>query len=202
MKTDHERLRGLQAGRAVLAGGVPAPGGCRVFPGIVWLCLVLGAGMPMASWADEAPGKMPAGASSGAGVSHAAEEDAPEDPQARWETLSVRELMQQDLREALRASTAGAGAGTVGRADAGSGVQPVLAPRLVALYGVGQALMAEVQVGRRAYLYVRGQAWPAGHVGDRGVYQLRGMNGACVQLERGEDRHSLCLRMLLGEVRP
>ncbi|WP_170288462.1 hypothetical protein, partial [Castellaniella defragrans] len=86
--------------------------------------------------------------------------------------------------------------------DPGAGVRPVLEPRLVALYGVGQALMAEVQVGRRAYLYVRGQAWPAGHVGDRGVYQLRGMNGACVQLERGEDRHSLCLRMLLGEVRP
>ena len=120
---------------------------------------------------------------------------APDDAETRWETQSVRELMQQDLRTALQAAPDPA----AGRTVSGGGVRPVLEPRLVALYGVGQALMAEVQVGRQAYLYVRGQAWPAGHVGDRGVYQLRGMNGACVQLERGEDRHSLCLRMLLGE---
>lgn len=114
-----------------------------------------------------------------------------------WETQSVRELMQQDLREALRAAPPAA-AGRVAEHQ----TRPLLAPRLVALYGVGQALMAEVQVGQRAYLYVRGQAFPAGHVQDPGVYQLRGMNGACVQLERGEDRHSLCLRMLLSEDRP
>lgn len=108
--------------------------------------------------------------------------------------------MRQDLRDALRSASDG----PAGRPDAGRemGVRPVLEPRLVAMYGVGRTLMAEVQVGRRAYLYVRGQAWPAGHAGDRGVYRLRGMNGACVQLERGEDRHSLCLRMLLGEARP
>ena len=122
----------------------------------------------------------------------------PDDADTRWETQSVRELMQQDLQAALQSAPERAAA----QAASGAGVRPVLAPRLVALYGVGQALMAEVQVGHQAYLYVRGQAWPAGHVGDRGVYQLRGMNGACVQLERGEDRHSLCLRMLLGEVRP
>lgn len=117
-----------------------------------------------------------------------------------WETQSVRDLMQQDLRDAQEAPSA-----RPGRADRRPSdlpAKPVLAPRLVALYGVGQTLMAEVQVGSRAYLYVRGQAYPAGHTGDPGVYQLRGMNGACIQLERGEDRHSLCLRMLLGEVRP
>ncbi|WP_298017894.1 hypothetical protein [uncultured Castellaniella sp.] len=114
-------------------------------------------------------------------------------PAESWETQSVRELMQQDLREALRESSPA----PAGRAP-DRPARPLLAPRLVALYGVGQALMAEIQVGQRAYLYVRGQAFPAGHAGDPGVYQLRGMNGACVQLERGEDRHSLCLRMLLG----
>lgn len=120
----------------------------------------------------------------------------------QWESETVHELMQRDSRQALQArpghsvNGSGSAAGVVG------GAPPLLAPRLVALYGVGQALMAEVQVGRQAYLYVRGQAYPAGHAGDRGVYQLRGMNGACVQLERGDDRHSLCLRMLLGEVRP
>ena len=114
-------------------------------------------------------------------------------PAESWETQSVRELMQQDLQEALRESSSA----PAGRAPDRT-ARPMLAPRLVALYGVGQALMAEIQVGQRAYLYVRGQAFPAGHAGDPGVYQLRGMNGACVQLERGEDRHSLCLRMLLG----
>ncbi len=75
-------------------------------------------------------------------------------------------------------------------------------PRLVAMYGVGRNLMAEVQVGARAFLYLRGQALPVGHAGDAAVYRLRDMNGACVQLERGEDRHSLCLRALLGGARP
>lgn len=121
---------------------------------------------------------------------------SPPDPAESWETQSVRELMQQDLREALQAPARRSGGEPSGP------VRPVLAPRLVALYGVGKALMAEVQVGRQAYLYVRGQTFPAGHAGDPGVYRLRGMNGACVQLERGEDRHSLCLRMLLGEAQP
>jgi hypothetical protein len=120
-------------------------------------------------------------------------------PEESWETQSVRELLQQDLQEALRTSIQDPGVATPGIKPS---VRPVMAPRLVALYGVGRALMAEVQVGQRAYLYVRGQPFPAGHTGDSGVYQLRGMNGACIQLERGEDRHSLCLRMLLGEVQP
>lgn len=118
----------------------------------------------------------------------------------QWETRSVRQLMQQDLQDALGDAAKSA----QGRSDARpmASVQAVLAPRLVALYGVGGVLMAEIQVGQQAYLYVRGQPFPAGYAGDAGVYQLRGMNGACVQLERGEDRHSLCLRMLLGEGQP
>ncbi|MGB6155175.1 MAG: hypothetical protein WBF60_04630 [Castellaniella sp.] len=120
-------------------------------------------------------------------------------PEESWETQSVRELLQQDLQDARQASAPNPGVAISGVKPS---VRPVMAPRLVALYGVGRALMAEVQVGQRAYMYVRGQPFPAGHTGDSGVYQLRGMNGACIQLERGEDRHSLCLRMLLGEAQP
>ena len=124
-------------------------------------------------------------------------------PAEDWETLSVRELMRQDLQRALDdAARPEPMAGSRGSRPVPAPVRPLLAPRLVALYGVGRALMAEVQVGRDSYLYVRGQAYPAGYSADSTVYQLRGMNGACVQLERGEDRHSLCLRMLLGEVQP
>ncbi|WP_066454494.1 hypothetical protein [Castellaniella caeni] len=148
---------------------------------------------PRAPSPQQAPGDGPGGLRADApGNSQA-------DPQEHWQVQSIHELMQQDLNDAHRRAAAPerAAGSAVGLA-----AQGLLAPRLVALYGVGQALMAEVQVGQRAYLYVRGQAYPAGHAGDRGVYQLRGMNGACVQLERGDDRHSLCLRMLLGEVRP
>ncbi|MGS1116678.1 hypothetical protein [Castellaniella sp. UC4442_H9] len=124
-------------------------------------------------------------------------------PAEDWETQSVRDLMRQDLQRALNdAARLGPTTGSSGSRAVPAPVRPLLAPRLVALYGVGRALMAEVQVGRDSFLYVRGQAYPAGYSGDRTVYQLRGMNGACVQLERGEDRHSLCLRMLLGEVQP
>jgi len=165
---------------------------CARVAGALWPCLALASAL--------AAGTAPARSLAETPPDAARADPAPEDPQVRWETQSVRELMRQDLRDALRVPSGG----SAGRPGAGRGmdVRPVLEPRLVALYGVGRALMAEVQVGHRAYLYVRGQAWPAGHAGDRGVYQLRGMNGACVQLERGEDRHSLCLRMLLGEARP
>ena len=150
---------------------------CVIGRGLVALSL---AGLPMAVWAQ---GPVAAGQ---AADPHRAQPESG-DPETHWETLSVRELMHQDLRTALQTPQAG----DPGRTVSGQGGPGILEPRLVALYGVGRALMAEVQVGRQAYLYVRGQAWPAGHVGDRGVYQLRGMNGACVQLERGEDRHSL-----------
>lgn len=117
------------------------------------------------------------------------------DGQTQWEIQSVRELMRRDLETALR-EPRGRGPSSPVR------VQSALAPRLVALYGVGKALMAEVQVADRAYLYVRGQTYPAGYQDDGSVYQLRGMNGACIQLERGQDRHSLCLRLLLGTQTP
>src|SRR5690606_5787227 len=167
----------------------PRLGASRVIPMLMVLSLSGGASRAHTQALPSTPVAAPAVA-----------ESIQEDPQSRWETQSVREWMQEDLRVALQPRPDVAAGASL--ANAGLGVRPVLEPRLVALYGVGAALMAEVQVGRQAYLYVRGQAWPAGHVGDRGVYQLRGMNGACVQLERGQDRHSLCLRMLLGEARP
>lgn len=108
-----------------------------------------------------------------------------------WQDQSVQDVLEQDIRQALRNSRESQ--------PSAQSVQSILAPKLVALYGVGNALMAEVQVGNQAYLYIRGQAYPAGHLGDKRVYQLKGMNGACVQLEKGQDKHSLCLRMLLGE---
>ncbi|MER1968327.1 hypothetical protein [Castellaniella sp. GW247-6E4] len=121
------------------------------------------------------------------------------DEDLEWETQSVRELLRRDIREALQSPVTRGG----GAAARPAGAVPAGArPRLMAMYGVGRDLMAEVQVGSRAFLYVRGQALPVGHTGDAAVYRLRDMNGACIQLERGEDRHSLCLRAMLSEARP
>ena len=122
------------------------------------------------------------------------------DEDFEWQVQSVRELLRRDLQEALRPAPARGGvpASRAGRpADALAGQ-----PRLVAMYGVGSRLMAEVQVGGRAFLYVRGQALPVGHGGDSPVYRLREMNGACVRLERGALQYALCLRAMLGEARP
>lgn len=119
------------------------------------------------------------------------------DPEA-WEVESVRELMQLDIERALdQARQRGNVPGE--RVDATGGR---LAPRLVAIYGVGRSLMAEVLVGPQAYLYMRGQAHPVGYANDRAVYQLRGMNGSCIQLQKAQSSHSLCLHAMLGTRQP
>lgn len=114
-----------------------------------------------------------------------------------WEVESVRELMRLDMERALEQRRQSAG-----RTMATEPVGAWQTPRLVAMYGVGRKLMAEVMVGSRPYLYVRGQAHPVGHGKDPDVYQLRGMTGSCVQLQRAQASHSLCLHALLTAGQP
>lgn len=116
-----------------------------------------------------------------------------------WEVQSVRELMQLDIERALDQARqhANSPGGIVVDATGGR-----LEPRLVAMYGVGRSLMAEVLVGTQAYLYVRGQAHPLGYANDQAVYQLRGMNGSCIQLHKAQNSHSLCLHAMLGARQP
>lgn len=113
---------------------------------------------------------------------------------ASWETQSVHELLRRDLDEALRVS-----ADKLASSSEHAPVAAVRAPQLVALYGVGQALRAEVRIGSRTYLYRRGQTWPAGYREDPEIYSLRAMTDACVRLARGDEQHSLCLHALLGD---
>lgn len=119
------------------------------------------------------------------------------DPEA-WEVQSVRELMQWDIERSLDQARRRSDPPDVAMDTAG-GRQ---APRLVAMYGVGRTLMAEVLVGTRAYLYMRGQAHPVGYANDQTVYQLRGMNGSCIQLHKTQISHSLCLHAMLGVRQP
>lgn len=134
-----------------------------------------------------------------AGPASALASDAPPvpDPEA-WEVASVRELMQRDIELSLERTRQRAGSAEPGP-DA---VHGRMVPRLVAMYGVGPTLMAEVLVGPQAFLYMRGQALPVGHAADSAVYQLRGMNGSCVQLQKAQVSHSLCLHAMLGGRRP
>lgn len=113
------------------------------------------------------------------------------DPET-WELESVRELMRLDIERALDQRRQSSSRALVAESSAVWHV-----PRLVAMYGVGRKLMAEVVVGSRPYLYVRGQAHPIGHARDPDVYQLRGMTGSCIQLQNVHASHSLCLHALL-----
>ncbi|WP_132583446.1 hypothetical protein [Paralcaligenes ureilyticus] len=110
--------------------------------------------------------------------------------------MSVRELMRLDAEQALaqtRARVAGqnnsrAAQGVVSKAAHGG-----TAPRLVAIYGVGKKLLAEVLVGSQPHVYMRGQALPVGAKPGAAVPMLRGITGSCVQLERHDETHTLCL---------
>lgn len=67
---------------------------------------------------------------------------------------------------------------------------------LVAIYGVGKKLAAQVMDGTTQYLYRHGQAYPVGmptDAPDANVYQLRGISGSCVVLARDQQAHTLCL---------
>lgn len=109
--------------------------------------------------------------------------------------MAVRELMQLDTRLALERtrdrlqdsdlSQAGAAAASALRHNGG--------PRLVAIYGVGKRLIAEVVIGAQTHVFVHGQATPVGMKAGASAYRLAGVSGTCVQLESKDDAHTLCL---------
>lgn len=109
------------------------------------------------------------------------------------EQMSVRELMRLDtelaLNHAKRSLRKGEGVDSDGSGQyARSGVL-----KLIAIYGVGKKLLAEVTVGTQPYVYMHGQALPVGVKADSSAYMLRGISGSCVQLERNDEAHTLCL---------
>ncbi|HUH58462.1 MAG TPA: hypothetical protein VL001_00150 [Candidimonas sp.] len=118
------------------------------------------------------------------------------------EQMSVRELMRLDTARALddartapRKDNALATAANQSGRYAQSG-----SLKLVAIYGVGKKLLAEVVVGQQNQMYMRGRALPIGvKEGDASAsYMLRGISDSCVQLERQLESHILCLHPALG----
>jgi hypothetical protein len=117
--------------------------------------------------------------------------------------MSVRELMRLDAALALEQSRE-----RLRKADASSqpahrrgGLAHSGALELVAIYGVGKKLLAEVNIGARPHVYVRGQALPVGVRAGASPYLLRGISGSCVHLERQDEAHTLCLPVSMGASR-
>ncbi|NYT66518.1 hypothetical protein H0A58_11145 [Alcaligenaceae bacterium] len=108
--------------------------------------------------------------------------------------MAVRELMRLDTELALNATRS-----RLKEADKRSETalalsdQPGGQLKLVAIYGVGKRLLAEVLVGNQPYVYLRGQPLPIGAKPGSRVYKLGGISGSCVQLERQDEAHTLCL---------
>lgn len=68
--------------------------------------------------------------------------------------------------------------------------------KLVAIYGVGKKLAAQVVAGTQSFLYRHGQALPVGipaDSADTSMYTLRGISNSCVVLERDQKAQTLCL---------
>lgn len=109
--------------------------------------------------------------------------------------MSVRELMRLDTALALeqaRSRLHRQGA-EHGRPETRSLLAQSGALRLLAIYGVGKKLLAEVMIDERTHVYMRGQAWAVGVKAGPSAYRLLGISGSCVHLERAGEEHTLCL---------
>lgn len=132
-------------------------------------------------------------------VSQAAATSAPD---TESDTMDVRELMRLDTELALRATQARLDKAT----NDTSAVMTIAGAKsgqlkLVAIYGVGKNLMAEVLLGSQSYVYMRGQALPIGAKAGQAAYQLAGISGSCVYLKQQDDEHTLCLHPTLRVAR-
>ncbi len=108
--------------------------------------------------------------------------------------MSVRELMRLDTALALEQARARLRQQKSGHAMADNSSIAHSGPlKLVAIYGVGKKLLAEVVVGHRRHVYMRGQAWAVGMKDSPSAYRLRGISASCVHLERNDEQHTLCL---------
>lgn len=116
------------------------------------------------------------------------------------EQMSVRELMRLDTERALKTAKHSLRNEGGAHADVESGARYAAsgALKLIAIYGVGKKLLAEVTVGMQPYVYMRGQSLPVGVKASPSAYMLRGISGSCIQLERKDEAHTLCLYPSLG----
>lgn len=108
--------------------------------------------------------------------------------------LSVRELMRLETEQALKRLRAQSSA--LGTRPGGHGLDPTTrsgpsAASLVAIYGVGRKLMAQVLVDGQTLLFMRGRPQAIGP-GKTHRMRLVDITERCVEITLGEQRESLC----------
>lgn len=117
---------------------------------------------------------------------------------AESELMAVRELMRIETQQALVASRS-----RLDKAVTASGMLASMAAvssgqmKLLAIYGVGAKLMAEVLIDNQPYVYMRGRSLPVNSKNNATSYKLAGISGSCIHLERTGDEHTLCLQPTL-----
>lgn len=118
--------------------------------------------------------------------------------------MSVRELMRLDADLALKQLKSRMGRESSGAETARGGAESASGGtlRLVAIYGVGRKLLAEVMIGSRPHIYLHGRALAVGAKAGPAEYLLRGISGSCVHLERRQEAYTLCLHPGLWTARP
>jgi hypothetical protein len=106
--------------------------------------------------------------------------------------MTVHELMRLESAQALRAARASAteSAGSLSLPDA---MQAEADTRLLAIYGSGRRLAAQVLVQGKPVLYMQGLPRPVGAENDEHTFLLRGITNTCVRLERAGEFRTLCI---------
>lgn len=110
--------------------------------------------------------------------------------------ISVRELMRLETEQTLQRLRVAKGGGGLRENRGLPGVDGLpssgaAATRLVAIYGVGRKLMAEVQVDGRRLLFMRGRPQAVGPGRDHAM-RLLSLTERCVELALNDRRESLC----------
>lgn len=116
-----------------------------------------------------------------------------DDPSA--DLMSVRELMRLESVQAIEQATASAAGHSKAVAawpEPDRGAQQTDL-RLVAVYGFGSRLLAQVDIGGEHYLFEQGRARPTGRHSKNTDYILESISKACIRLRREETTHDLCL---------
>lgn len=116
---------------------------------------------------------------------------------SHWAQLvSVRELLQLDTAEALRRARDQAPERSVSTTAGAPSVAAAPVLSLLAIYGVGHRLLAEVRLGNDRLVYLKGQSLPVG--ANRSlpehVPRLVAIDGTCVRMTHQAREHTVCLQ--------
>lgn len=99
--------------------------------------------------------------------------------------LSVRELMHWETQQALAqvspSATAREPLQGVRLGSNSPGVNE--SPKLLAIYGVGRKLLAEVSIGAETLIFLKGHPVPVGYKAGAAPYRLAKWDGHCISLD-------------------